>query len=66
MPSCREITALVSKKLDKKLNLRERFAVWPHLMICPGCYNFQKQTQFMRKAARRYTDELQNRLGKKS
>lgn len=66
MRSCREITALVSQGLDKKLSWRERFAVWLHVMICARCRNFQKQTQFIRNAARHYTDELQSRLDKKS
>jgi len=65
MRSC-DITALVSKGLDKKLNLAERFAVCLHMMICSGCRNFQTQTQFIRKAARRYTDHLESRLGKKT
>jgi hypothetical protein len=52
--------------LDKKLSLRERFVVWLHLTMCDRCRNFQKQTQFIRKAARHYTDDLQSRLGKRS
>lgn len=65
MRSCREITALVSKGLDKKLNLRERFAVWLHISMCSSCRNFQKQTQLIRGMAQRYTDRLSG-LGKKS
>lgn len=66
MRSCRDISALVSQGLDKKLSLRERFTVWLHVMMCTRCRNFQTQTQFIRKAARHYTDDLQSRLGKKS
>ena len=66
MRSCRDITALVSQSLDKKLSWRACFAVRLHVMICARCRNFQKQTQFIRKAARHYTGELQSRLGKKS
>jgi len=66
MRSCRDISALVSQGLDKKLSLRERFSVWLHVMMCTRCRNFQTQSRFIRKAARRYTDDLQNRLNNKS
>lgn len=65
MRSCREITALVSMALDKELNSRERFAVRLHLMMCSHCRNFQKQMQFLRKAALCYTDQLKIRLDDK-
>lgn len=58
MRSCREITALVSQALDKPVTLRERFAVWLHVMMCNRCHNFQKQAKFLRKAARGYGDYL--------
>jgi hypothetical protein len=66
MRSCRDISVLVSQGLDKKLSLRERFSVWLHVMMCTRCRNFQTQSQFIRKAARRYTDDLQSRLDNKS
>lgn len=66
MRNCREITALVSQGLDKKLSLRERFAVWLHLLICSSCRNFQKQALFIHQAAGHYTEHLKNRLRKKS
>lgn len=66
MRNCRDISALVSQGLDKKLSLRERFSVWLHVKMCNRCRNFQTQAQFIRKAARHYTDDLQSRLGKKS
>lgn len=66
MRNCRDISALVSKGLDKKLSLPERFEVRLHLMMCTRCRNFQTQTEFIRKAAQCYTDNLRNRLDKKS
>ncbi|WKJ90275.1 zf-HC2 domain-containing protein [Methylomonas montana] len=66
MRSCREITALVSQALDKPLRLTERLAVAVHLLMCSRCRNFQSQTRFIRKAARRYVDDLPTRLDKKS
>jgi len=62
MRSCRDITALMSQGLDKKLSLGERLAIGLHVMMCSGCRNFQSQSQFIRKAANRYTEQLQKRL----
>lgn len=64
MRNCRDISALVSQGLDKKLSLGERLAIGAHVMMCSRCRNFQKQSQFIRRAAQRYTEHLQNRLGK--
>lgn len=66
MRSCRDITALMSQGLDKKLSLGERLAIRLHVMMCSGCRNFQSQSQFIRKAAHRYTEQLQKRLDEKS
>jgi hypothetical protein len=65
MRSCREITALVSRGLDKKLSFGERLAIGMHVMLCSRCRNFQRQTLFIRKAAQRYADYLQGRSGRK-
>lgn len=62
MRSCRDITALVSQGLDKKLGLGERLAIGLHVMMCSRCRDFQRQSQFIRKAAQRYTEQLQKRL----
>lgn len=64
MRSCRDITALVSQGLDKTLSLRERLAISIHVMMCSRCRNFQIQSQFIRKAAHRYTEQLPTQLGK--
>ncbi|WP_415879746.1 zf-HC2 domain-containing protein [Methylomonas sp. TEB] len=61
MRSCRDITALMSLGLDKKLGLNERLAIGMHVMMCSGCRNFQSQSQFIRKAAQGYAEQLQKR-----
>jgi hypothetical protein len=66
MRSCRDITALVSQGLDKKLSLGERLAIGLHVVMCSRCRNFQSQTLFISKAGQRYTEQLQNHLDKKS
>lgn len=65
MRSCREVTALVSQGLDKKLSLGERLAVGLHLIVCAQCRDFQRQARFLRKAAQGYAEQWQNRSGKK-
>ncbi len=65
MRNCREISALVSQAMDKKLSFPERVEMSLHLMICSQCRNFRKQTVFIRKAAHRYVDQLQNKPVKK-
>lgn len=34
MPSCRDITALVSESMDRKLPLRQRMSIRVHLAMC--------------------------------
>jgi len=65
MHNCREISKLVSQSMDKQLGWPQRLAVKFHLLICTHCRRFQHQTRFMRKAARRYTDHLQDHLDRK-
>ncbi|MGR8952680.1 MAG: zf-HC2 domain-containing protein [Gammaproteobacteria bacterium] len=64
MRNCREITELVSKGLDKRLGFGERLSIELHVMMCSRCRDFQRQTQFIRKAARRFTERLLNPLNK--
>lgn len=52
MPSCKEVTHLVSQGLDRRLGLIERIRVRLHLAICDGCANFARQVAFLRKAVR--------------
>jgi hypothetical protein len=53
---CRDITALLSKSLDTRLPLRERFAARLHVLYCKACKRFKKQTIFLRQAMRAATD----------
>ncbi|PPC89922.1 MAG: hypothetical protein CTY34_09715 [Methylobacter sp.] len=58
MASCKEVSALISKALDKRLGLRNLVKVKLHLRICGGCTNFQKQADFMQKAAKQFRQRL--------
>lgn len=48
-PPCSEITLLVSKGMDTRLTLRERFRLQFHFMICSGCNRFNIQIQLLQK-----------------
>lgn len=56
IPSCREVSELLSKAQERPLNWRERFAVRVHLPLCEACRNFRTQLVFMRAAMRAYLD----------
>jgi len=50
MPSCKEVTRLVSEGLDRELRIGERVALRVHFMMCKGCRNFQDQMAHLRQA----------------
>jgi predicted anti-sigma-YlaC factor YlaD len=50
MPSCKEVTRLVSEGLDRELGFGERVALRVHFMMCKGCRNFEDQMAQLRKA----------------
>lgn len=45
MLKCKDISQLVSRSLDSKLSLRERFGLKMHLFICKNCMRFSQQLQ---------------------
>lgn len=65
MRNCRDITLIISKELDNESTLVERFAVGLHVLMCSRCRNFQTQSKFISKAAHRFTEQLEDRIGKK-
>ncbi len=50
MPSCKEVTRLVSEGLDRELRFGERVALRVHFMMCKGCRNFEDQMARLRRA----------------
>jgi hypothetical protein len=52
MPTCKEVSRLVSLGLDRRLGFVERLRLRVHLAICDGCTNFKKQMEFLRKAVK--------------
>lgn len=47
MISCDQSTYLISKKQDGKLNLKEKFQLWMHLMFCKFCRRYDKQIEII-------------------
>jgi hypothetical protein len=54
--SCREVTRLVSERLDRRLGFGERVALRLHFAICRSCTHFNRQMDFLREATRRLAD----------
>lgn len=59
MRSCKEVTALISESLDRRLPLGQRLAVRLHLMMYRFCSRYRKQLLAVRVAIHRYVEELE-------
>jgi hypothetical protein len=56
IPSCKELTELVSQGEDRPLRWSERLRVRLHLLICEGCRQFTRHITFMRGAMQRFRE----------
>ena len=54
IPTCREVSELLSQAQERPLTLREKFALYVHLPLCNGCRNFRAQLTFIRRAVQEY------------
>ncbi len=54
IPTCREVSELLSQAEDRPLTLREKFELYVHLPLCEGCRHFRQQLGFIRRAVREY------------
>ena len=64
--TCREVTALVLAREDRRLRLRERLAVRVHFLVCKACPVFERQVLTMRQAMgawRQYRDDGDDSVG---
>lgn len=52
MPSCREVTQMVSESMDRPLSIRTRIWMWMHLIMCRYCKRFRRQMLGLRIASR--------------
>jgi hypothetical protein len=51
MPSCKEVSRLVSESMDRDLPFRQRLSMRLHLLMCSLCSRFRRQILFLRDAA---------------
>jgi hypothetical protein len=52
--TCKEVTALVVAREDRKLPMRERLALSIHMKICDTCPVFERQMFTVRSAMRQW------------
>lgn len=57
IPSCKDVSELLSQGQDRPLNWVERVRLRVHLLLCDSCRNFRNQLEFLRTALRRYRDD---------
>ena len=57
IPSCKDVSELLSQGQDRPLSWGERIRLRLHLLLCDGCRNFSSQLEFLRTALRRYRDD---------
>ena len=57
MMSCEYVSRLSSEKMERRLNLKEQFALQMHTTICKGCLHFTKQMDELRQIARIYRQQ---------
>ena len=65
MPSCKDMSRLSSRALDEKLPWHQRLGARLHFWMCKACDQYDRQMDFLRKAANQYlrrTDEDENLL----
>ena len=60
MPFCEDISALVSKSMDRPLPLRQRLLIKIHWILCVPCRRYGKQLRLLRKGLSRYGDPDEN------
>ncbi len=52
LPTCKELTPLLSESLERELTLRERITLRLHFIICEQCVRYLKQLRLIRAALR--------------
>lgn len=57
MMSCKQMTHLMSQRLDRPLKMTERLALRLHTMVCSDCRNFESNLAFLRRVSRHAVGE---------
>ena len=54
MRTCKEVTAMVVSREDRRLSAREKLALRMHLAMCKACPPFERQMLTMRNAMKQW------------
>ena len=60
MPSCKDISALISEGMDRNLPLRKRLSIRLHVSMCGLCRRYEKQLHLLRESVSHYADPENN------
>jgi hypothetical protein len=60
MPSCRDISQLISDGMDRNLPLRKRLSIRLHVGMCRLCRRYEKQLRLLRRGFGYYADPDKN------
>lgn len=60
MPSCKDISALISEGMDRQLPLRKRLSIRLHVSMCSLCRRYEKQIHLLRRGFDYYADPDKN------
>jgi hypothetical protein len=64
MPSCRDISQLISDGMDRNLPLRKRLSIRLHVSMCGFCRRYEKQLHLLREGVGHYADPEANGVEK--
>lgn len=53
LPTCQEVSQLLSNGMDERLPVADRARLRLHLVMCQACRNVGEQMQFIRQAMKR-------------
>ena len=60
MLNCKQSSQLISQSLDRKLTIKERFALKFHLLICRYCKRFSQQLKSLSVMLKGMTADVEN------
>jgi hypothetical protein len=60
MPSCKDISELISEGMDRNLPLRKRLSIRLHVSMCGWCRRYDRQLHLLRHGFSHYADPEKN------
>ena len=62
MPSCKDVSALVSQSMDRRLPLMKRLSIRLHVSMCSLCRRYEKQLRLLREGTGHYANPEENAI----